>query len=92
MANQWQMFKNKTTKKLVKLAQNTTKTIGKEIIRRSPVDTGLFKSSWVTAIGGPVESLGTTGAGLLPIANTLGLGQTIFFTNDLPYAIRLEFG
>ncbi len=92
MANQWQRFKNKTVKKLERLSKNTTLTVGKLSIKRSPVDTGLFKESWVTAIGAPINSQGATGAGLLPVVASSKLGDQIFFTNSLPYAFRLEFG
>jgi len=92
MASQWQRLIKKPKQRLAKLPINTFKTVGKEVLKRSPVDTGKFKESWVAAIGAPIQSQGTTGAGLLPVANILKLGQSIFWTTSLPYNFRLEFG
>ena len=67
--------------------------MAKKIIRLSPVDTGRFKENWLTAIGEANTSIDLpSGAGLTPIVKLLRLGDTIFFTNSLPYAFRLEFG
>lgn len=74
--------------------------IGGQLIDRSPVDTGRFKNNWVTSMG----SMSTaTGGNADPSAGTARTllktqvdgwkpGQTIFITNSLPYAMRLEHG
>lgn len=74
--------------------------MGGQLIDRSPVDTGRFKNNWVTSMG----SMSTaTGGNADPSAGTARTllktqvdgwkpGQTIFITNSLPYAMRLEHG
>lgn len=92
MANQWAKISKGIKDRGLQLAKNSFKSAGKQIIKRSPVDTGKFKGSWVTAIGAPIESSESSGNELLPVANTLKIGDMIFFTNSLPYNFRLEYG
>jgi hypothetical protein len=67
------------------------------MIGRSPVDTGRFKSNWQCGIGGintdtsaepKSDALGRTQV----VLETWKPGQTIFLSNNLPYAKRLESG
>jgi len=92
MASQWTKIASKNKNLLLRVAKGSFKTAGQGVLKRTPIDTGKFKEHWVTAIGKPIISQGTMGAGLLPVANILKLGQAIFFTNSLPYNFRLEFG
>jgi hypothetical protein len=70
--------------------------VADEIIARSPVDTGLFRSNWQLGVDGPVldtvKDTGRTdvnGMGEIP---SRAAGHRYFFTNSLPYALRLEYG
>lgn len=66
-------------------------------VLKSPVDTGRFRGNWNTAFGAPNLSISTSteggaevrAASILPAYKT---GDTIFITNNLPYALRLEYG
>ncbi|UBB18366.1 HK97 gp10 family phage protein [Comamonas odontotermitis] len=67
------------------------------MMSKSPVDTGRFKSNWQCGIGGinsdtsaapNSDALGRTGV----VLETWRPGQTIFLSNSLPYAKRLENG
>lgn len=70
------------------------------VMRRSPVDTGRFRGNWMTALGtintstsGVADKSG--GQALAQGASVLASfkpGQTIYMTNSLPYARRLEYG
>ncbi len=70
------------------------------MVEKSPVDTGQFKGNWQCGIG--ALNLDTSAAndpsGSGAIAKTITAlqrwkaGQTIYMTNSLPYARRLEFG
>lgn len=67
------------------------------MIERSPVDTGRFKSNWQAGVGainratGDAPGSDAKGRTALAIA-TWKPGQTIYLTNNLPYANRLENG
>lgn len=93
MASQWTRIADSQKSKLLRVAKNSFSFAGKKIIRLSPVDTGRFKENWLTAIGQANTSIDLpSGFGLTPTVKLLRPGDTIFFTNSLPYAFRLEFG
>lgn len=93
MSAQWDRIAKKNKDRMLGIVKKSTGSMGKRIIRVSPVDTGRFKGSWNTAIGEPNLSIETSiGAGLLPILGQAKIGDDIYFTNNQPYAMRLEFG
>lgn len=74
----------------------------KEVVLRSPVDTGAFQNAWVASTldlsskpkpGPPFDK---TGANAISAAEAVirgtRIGQTITISNDLPYGPRLENG
>lgn len=74
--------------------------LGGQMIARSPVDSGRFKSNWMTGVGA-MDSGTTTAADKSGQPSRTKLqtqiagwkpGQTIWITNSLPYAYRLEHG
>ena len=74
--------------------------LGGQMIDRSPVDTGRFKSNWMPSVG-PVDTSTTVMAdpsgarAKTRIAEKVAgwqPGQTIWIVNSLPYAYRLEHG
>lgn len=69
------------------------------MILRSPVDSGRFRANWYggTAPGrGAIDVVDQSGQGAIDeVTSNMGdwnAGQTIFITNSLPYAYRLEYG
>lgn len=74
--------------------------IAAQLVSRSPVDTGRFRANWRVGMGSP--NTGTTTSTDKPGSSTVGAmkqaingytaGQTIWLTNSLPYAQRLENG
>ena len=93
MASQWAQISTRNKQKMLGVVKKTTKSIGKDIIKGSPIDTRLFIESWNAAINAPDLSIDrTAGAGLLPVANKLKIGDVFYFTNNQPYALRLEYG
>lgn len=74
--------------------------IGGQLVDRSPVDTGRFKNNWQTGIGGMDKNISAAadlgGAGALARLTAQVAawkpGQSIFISNSLPYAYRLETG
>lgn len=74
--------------------------IGSSVITMSPVDTGRFKGNWQYSINSPAQGTldrldpnGTAAhAELVDGALQFKAGQTAYIVNNLPYAIRLEYG
>lgn len=74
--------------------------IGGSVIRMSPVDTGRFRGNWQFSIGaastGELDRLDKNGfaatAELVNGAIQFKAGETAYIVNNLPYAIRLEYG
>lgn len=63
----------------------------------SPVDTGAFRANWNVSIATPDltasrERTTFNPAAAQAIVSELKWGQTLFITNDMPYAIPLERG
>lgn len=70
------------------------------VIMKSPVDTGRFRANWFVGYGAPYlhTDTATDASGAQTIAaNTASImgikvdGRTIWITNALPYAHRLEY-
>ena len=86
MADQWSRLEKDIVKRIEKVPRAAAIIMGNRVIKRSPVDTGRFKGNWFTWIN--EESEGA----LLPVTKILQLGDTLGFTNNLPYSLPLEFG
>lgn len=76
-------------------------SVFQSVIQKSPVDTGRFRANWNLSVGNPdlstSEATDKTGsASIGKVAS--GIAQykladgSIFLTNNLPYAMRLENG
>jgi hypothetical protein len=72
-----------------------------EIVKLSPVDTGLFRANWQFSAGSPatgvVNRLDPTGSGTIASESskaraTLRYNSNAYFVNNLPYAQALEYG
>ena len=70
-------------------------------IKRTPVDTGRARNNWFTRMGaaktGGLERDGKRGGGdavqeSREVLSKYTLGQNVFFSNNVPYIRRLEFG
>jgi len=69
------------------------------VIKETPVDTGRLRNNWQSSIGRPIRSEKTgvdrSGAGAIneaaAVAKKMELGNVFYFTNNLPYAARIEF-
>lgn len=70
------------------------------IVQKSPVDTGRFRGNWqygASAINAGIsdapDKSGSSALGRIETGlNNWVPGQTIYITNSLPYAKRLEYG
>lgn len=74
--------------------------VGSRVVLRSPVDTGRFRANWQYGVGAPVvkitETFDKSGqetiARIGTLAATARLGDVIYLSNSLPYALKLEGG
>lgn len=79
------------------VVRKTALELQSSMVRMSPVDTGRFKSNWQAGTG-TANTDTSAAAGSDAKGRTATVlqgwkpGQTIFLTNSLPYARRLEFG
>jgi len=68
------------------------------VIRRTPVQSGRLRGNWQTDISSPAQgTLDRTGASAainetVVVCNRAELNQSIYFTNNLPYAVPIENG
>ena len=103
MSNLGQQLAQIAAKHKIKLETVVRKTVldmGAQMVRMSPVDTGRFRSNWQygtdainTSISGADDKSGRTSLNRIQ-AGVRGWvpGQTMYLTNSLPYAQRLESG
>lgn len=81
------------------VVRKTAMQLGTSFVMRSPVDSGRFRANWMYGVALNTDTttdMDTSGNTSLYRINS-GLegwkaGQSIFLTNSLPYAFRLEYG
>lgn len=68
-------------------------------VNRSPVYTGSYRASWRIGVGSPDESVTNGGSPTAPLGKPVFywpkgfvLGQTVYVSNNQPYAQRIERG
>lgn len=74
--------------------------VGSRVVMRSPVDTGRFRANWQYGVGQPnptvTETFDKDGSAAIARITagsaTAKLGDVIYVSNSLPYALRLEAG
>lgn len=70
------------------------------VVMRTPVDTGRARANWQTTIGSPasgtLDAADKTGGQAIArgtaVAAQFPMGATVWLSNGLPYAERLEYG
>ena len=92
-------FANKGEKKMSIIARKVFIDISTDIIKKSPVDTSRFRSNWMPEINKfstetteNTESESATIARVVNKTNSFKLGNMMSLSNNLPYAMALEFG
>jgi len=82
-----------------KVVRGTAITVFSAIVKASPVKTGRFRGNWQTTLAQPAqgEIKGVRGEGsaigeINSKAKAYKIGQTLFMTNNLPYAEFLARG
>ena len=90
-------FSAKAQEKALKIFKKSVIDLTSDIISDTPVDTGRLKNNWFPSTGAASEQ--TTEATANEAGdraekyaqNELTLDKTFYFTNNLPYAFRIEF-
>lgn len=90
-------FSARAQEKVLKIFKKSVIDLTSDIISDTPVDTGRLKNNWFPSVGAASEQ--TTEATANEAGdraekcaqNDLTLDKTFYFTNNLPYAFRIEF-
>lgn len=98
-ADDLKKYCEKTKADVNTVVRKTALQLQTSVVALSPVDTGRFRANWVCSVGGlsKITTTVTDKTGELSIARveaalqTWEPGQTIYLTNSLPYAARLEY-
>ena len=83
-----------------KVIRGTLLSFTRRVIRETPVDTGRLRGNWQSSINIPkdnqletMDKSGSSASGAAETAlNKLEIGDIFWFTNNLPYARRIEEG
>ena len=101
-ASDLERFRKKATTRTETLIRATVLNVMSNIIRRTPVDTGYLRANWQANLNAIPSSSYVFEGKKKPIAQTvesaadavgnMGIGDTVFFVNDAPYAVAIEMG
>ena len=93
----WQKISQKLDRVLSEGIRATLFEVGTAIIKETPVDTGRARGNWqasVNSASGAELSRTSEGAAIVQLSQeaSAAIGNTFFFTNNVPYIRRLEYG
>ena len=92
-------FEAKASGNFVKLLRSASFDLFSSIVMETPVDKGVLRNNWFASIGKASGSKTTRadagGTGTInkieSVLKGASVAQDIYFTNNLPYAARIEF-
>lgn len=94
----FRQFENITTNRLDTIVRKTSMDLYKDILNKSPVDTGRFRANNLMSI----DFADNREVGVRNTSSQLGeansklsgrvAGRTVFIQNNLDYALKLEYG
>jgi len=90
-------FSARAQEKVLKIFKKSVIDLTSDIISDTPVDTGRLKNNWFPSVGTVSEQTTEATANEAGdransfVSNQLALDKTFYFTNNLPYALRIEF-
>jgi hypothetical protein len=96
-ASQVASFSQQTHQKLDRIRRRSILSMFRLIVQSTPVDSGRLINNWRTNVGAPNISertaLSLSGVdSLAEVFTNMGLiHETVYFTNNLPYAERIEY-
>ena len=84
--------------KLIEVARAASFRTGQNVVKDTPVDKGMLINNWLTGLGAiDMNERGASMAGADSVmalkfkSDDLVAGQTLYFTNPMPYAPRIEY-
>lgn len=97
------VFRSKTEKRVERIVRGAVLDVGSAIILMTPVDTGRFRLNWNFTVDyidpstteGTASKAGSASAAIGKLRSSIKLydmGTVFYMTNNLPYAIPLEYG
>jgi hypothetical protein len=81
-----------------KVVRGTLLSLSSAVVKDTPVDSGRLKSNWIPSINAPKSTeVGVTSEAAViseisAVVANLKLGDTFYLTNNLPYAVAIEYG
>ena len=81
-----------------KIVRGTLLSLSSAVVKDTPVVSGRLRSNWIPSINAPKSNeVGVTSeAGVISeisaVVSNIKLGDTFYLTNNLPYAVRIEYG
>ena len=99
-ASQVDKMAEKAAVRTSKMVRGTVLGIMRDTIKDTPVDSGRLRNNWFASIGSPVDAerdqvgkaASASNANAVDVASKFKMGEEIYFTNNLPYAMVIEFG
>lgn len=93
----WQKVSQKLDRVLSEGIRATLFEVGTAIIKETPVDTGRARGNWQASVNSAASgelSRTSEGAAIVQLSQeaSAAIGNTFFFTNNVPYIRRLEYG
>lgn len=93
----WKKVSQKLDRVLSEGIRATLFEVGTAIIKETPVDTGRARGNWQASVNyaAGAELIRTSeGAAITQLSQSASaaIGNTFFFTNNVPYIRRLEYG
>lgn len=93
-------FSFKALKDADQFTKRVTGNMLRQVVTRSPVDTGAFRSNHRVGVGhvndktdkNETDQNGALTQGLATIAQGGGIGKVVYISNSLPYSLKLENG
>lgn len=93
-------LKNRLPRRQLVFVRKISLELLKKLVKKSPVDTGRFRGNWFVALDSPdrTASDDTDAAGSKTISRgtrvieALQAGHKVIISNNLPYAVMLEYG
>lgn len=91
-------FQGKTLEKMIKVKRQSCFDLFSSIVIATPVDKGVLRNNWFVANGTPSEAKTKTAGSsslvfnkMVTELNRVTVSTDVFFTNNLPYAVPIEF-
>ena len=97
--NDLKVFNKRTLKKAEVVKRKSALDLFSAIVFETPADKGVLRNNWFASIGAPSTALSTSGdiggnatvARIKSAVANADLKQDILLTNNLPYAVPIEF-